>query len=78
MTETEYRANNVIGYGIFPCMFLAILSTGLIANWLDCGSEMAFGLVIITIVLFGIWCTVWIYVVKIFFKLFHKNKNGKL
>jgi len=80
MTELEYKANNIIGYGIFPCMGLAILSTGLIAHWLDCGNDMAFGLVIIMIVLFAIWCSIWMWFVKLFLKILYRtrNKNEKL
>lgn len=69
MTESEYKCNNIIGYGILPCMILAIISTCFVADWIQCGSEMGFGLVIITIILFSAWCSIWISLVELVFKI---------
>lgn len=75
MTEDEFEANGIIGYGIFPCLILSAIVTGFIAEWSNAKYDMQFGLLLILIIVFGTLCSFWIWLVKTIIVFKNRNKT---
>lgn len=67
--------NGVIGGGIIPCLIVSIMTLGIIADKINMTADMGVGILICGFVWFGIITTIWMAIVKMFFKFFVKKQT---